>query len=128
MERINDIKKRAEELDGLLSSNHYSYQFNKETSDNIINKLRELKDIANKYSSLLDKKARKETLSEMEELFIWAAMDDIIEPIMRINTNENPNAATHYHIADALDKMGYFLYSINRRTKDDEGRILPLDL
>lgn len=128
MERINEIIKRTYELDDLLSANDYSYQFDKETNDDIINKLRELKDIVKEYSSLLDKKARDETLSEMEELFIWTAMEAIIEPIMRINTNESPNAVTHYHLADAMDEMGYFLYSINRRTKDDEGRILPLDL
>ena len=114
MEKITAIKKRAEELDDLLSSNNYGYQFNEETSKNIFIKITELKNAAAHYYFFLNEKMIEGELTELEDLFIWPTMCDVIENTTKINVDGIPYELTHGHIAGVLDELDCCLYSIER--------------
>ncbi|OTA21729.1 hypothetical protein Xbed_00480 [Xenorhabdus beddingii] len=110
MKRIQELKEKVSELDRLLDLGYPRYRFDKETSEEISQKITVLKDSASQLSNQLRKQYANGELSKFEMAFIEPAISDAyMKGIDKIRRGAKPSQVVHGYIAETLSTLEYWI-------------------
>ncbi|WP_338804500.1 hypothetical protein WDV76_03440 [Xenorhabdus griffiniae] len=120
MKRVQELKEKISELDRLLDSGYPRYRFDKETSEEISQKITALKDSASQLSNQLKRQYANGELSKFEMAFIEPAItDSYMKGIDKIRRGAKPSQTVHDHIVETLSTLEYWIGSIEEYKSKD---------
>ncbi|MDC9603506.1 hypothetical protein [Xenorhabdus griffiniae] len=120
MNRVQELKEKVSELNELLDSGYPRYRFDKETSEEISQKITALKDSASQLSNQLRKQYANGELSKFEIAFIEPAITDAyMKGVDKIRRGAKPSQTIHNHIVDTLSTLEYWIGSIEEYQSKD---------
>lgn len=120
MDRIIEIKRKADEINKLLNDKYPSYRFNKLESEEITHNIRELKDYTFSELKKLRKKESNKNITQFEYCFILPALNEFyVSGLHGVNRNSKPTNKIHNCILSASGDLDYWIFEINRVNKNE---------
>ncbi|CCW29658.1 MULTISPECIES: hypothetical protein [Morganellaceae] len=120
MNRVQELKEKVSELNQLLDSGYPRYRFDKETSEEISQKITLLKELASQLSNQLRKQYSNGELSRFEMAFIEPAISEAyMKGIAKIRRGAKPNQTVHGHIVETLFTLEHWIGGIEEYKSKD---------